>query len=174
MFVGVTGLSNLSPVTFHFFFSSESLHKGAFFSLVCRLQQLICWLAPMELRQRLLLLHVSVSRSKQSATARCCQFGCALMILHVNCPRLVRHLHSVDCSFVWWWQIFIGLPAKRILAFLPRVSLSQRFFDMPGGASSFYTGVVEKCNNKQSLKSCSLLSALFIFFFLRHFVVLVI
>lgn len=34
----------------------------------------------------------------------------------INCSGLVQYLHSVYRSFVWQWQIFIGLPGRRILA----------------------------------------------------------
>lgn len=44
-------------------------------------------------------LSVSLAQREAQRPDAACQFGCALMIPPVNCPGLVRHLHSVYCSF---------------------------------------------------------------------------
>lgn len=98
-------------------------------------------------RQCYYFLFVSLAQREARRPDTACQFGCALMIPPINCPGLVRHLHSVYCSFC--------VPVTDIY----RSACKENISIFAEGEPS----IVVKCNNKQSLKSYSLWFA-FVFF----------
>lgn len=85
---------------FHFFFFLTQNHRGHSFTRL--------WIETIDLligangaaaASGYYFLFVSLAQREARRPDTACQFGCALMIPPINCPGLVRHLHSVYCSF---------------------------------------------------------------------------